>query len=234
MIASEIGRPKNMPVRLPVASPMIQAWTKPCSAMGPRISPSTIGDAAKPKRDRTQPTVPSTIMMMTSEIELRMAKVPMMVMKPTDGHQDCLRDCHDRLVGITADQQPRRQHQDGGDEQTKNEGVDDRSAALEQGRSGPDALHQQRAQDDRIRRRAWNAEHQRGDEAAADGGVVGCFRRHDAIGFALAELLVRPGSALGFGIGNEACDGTARSGKNADQRSDDRGPQQVEPRAPRR
>jgi hypothetical protein len=111
-----------------------------------------------------------------------------MVMKPTVGTRIVFGDGDDGLVGIAPDQQPCRQHQDGGDEKPENEGVDDRSAAIEQRRSGAHALHQQRAQDDRIGRRAGNAEHQRGNEAAADGGVVGGFRGHDAIGLALAEF----------------------------------------------
>src|SRR3546814_10648990 len=56
-----------MPGRSPTAAPMVQPCTKPCSAMAPRMRPSTMGDAAKPKRPSTQPITPRMIINRSEE-----------------------------------------------------------------------------------------------------------------------------------------------------------------------
>ena len=68
-----------------MASPMVQLCTNPCSAMRPKIKPSTIGDTEKPRFEAIQPMTPNTIMMPISEMLLRIAKDPITVINATIG-----------------------------------------------------------------------------------------------------------------------------------------------------
>ena len=72
-MACDSGLPKNICGKLPIADPIVQAWTNPCSAMGPRIKPNTIGDAENPNRETNQPNIPSVSIMTTSDTLLRIA-----------------------------------------------------------------------------------------------------------------------------------------------------------------
>lgn len=67
---------------------------------------------------------------------------------------------------------------------------------------------------------------QQGDKIGPGGRVVGGFRRRGAFDLPLAPGLGRLGPALGFGIGDEAGDHRAESGKHADGRADARGTDQ--------
>ena len=48
MITRLMGRPKNIFGKAPVAAPIVQACTNPCSAMLPRIRPRTMGEGLNP------------------------------------------------------------------------------------------------------------------------------------------------------------------------------------------
>ena len=69
---------------------MVRPWTNPCSAIRPRIRPSTIGEGSYPNRFSTHPKVPRMTMTAMSAMLFLIAKVPIKVMKATLGTSNTL------------------------------------------------------------------------------------------------------------------------------------------------
>lgn len=74
---------------------------------------------------------------------------------------------------------------------------------------------------------ARNAEYQQGDQGAADNGVVGRLRSHDALNVAGAEGIGAGRVLLGLVVGHEIGQGAADARQNADKHADDAGAQKI-------
>src|SRR3546814_13054091 len=84
-------------------------------------------------------------------------------------------------------------------------------------------MHQQRAEDDGVGRRAGNAEGQGRDEAGADSGVVGGLGGEHTVGLAAAEALRSAGGASRLGVGDTRGGGATGGRKKSANRAEVRG-----------
>lgn len=87
--------------------------------------------------------------------------------------------------------------------------------------TGLHALDHEGAQHDGSGTVAGDTQGEHGDHGAAGHGVVACLRGADALGSAVAELLLVLGPALGLVIGDEGGDVPAGAGHCADYGADD-------------
>ena len=142
-----------------------------------------------------------------------------------DGHagdQDGVGKAGD-LRKAPAAQKADAQHKELDQHKAREEGVGHGRIAGKQLRSRLEALNDQSAHEHGGHGLAGDAQRQHGDQGAAGHGVVGCLRACYALDGAFSELLFVMGELPGGIIAQEAGDGCARAGKNADQVADDPG-----------
>ncbi len=124
-----------------------------------------------------------------------------------------------RANSFRADQ-ARAQEDQVGQQHRREDRVEQQRGLVEQMRAGPQAVHQQGAEDDRGGGAARDAERQGRHHGGAGRGVVGGLGAGDATDVALAEPRLVPGPALGLVVADHRRDRAALGRQQADEGAD--------------